>query len=93
MAHFSIGMVLSSEGPYEDVLGQLTDGLSWVSGWQESYTPPRMVALAECGTHAIFAVQVGAYRQSESTLTQSLLAGPSPGMLVLADRGFFSYAL
>ncbi len=172
MAYFSIGMALYSEGSYEDVLGQLTDGLSWVSGWQESYTPPsksaifqararlgsapvkalfeavaapigteampgvwlagrrlvavdgccldvadtavkaeffdrpgvnkgeqaafpqaRVVALAECGTHAIFAAQVGSYRQSESTLTQSLLAELSPGMLLLADRGFFSYAL
>ncbi len=172
MAYFSIGMALYSEGSYEDVLGQLTDGLSWVSGWQESYTPPsksaifqararlgsapvkalfeavaapmgteampgvwlagrrlvavdgccldvadtgvnaeffgrpgvnkgeqaafpqaRVVALAECGTHAIFAAQVGSYRQSESTLTPSLLAEVSPGMLLLADRGFFSYAL
>ena len=39
MAYFSIGMALYSEGSYEDVLAQLTDGLSWVSGWQESYTP------------------------------------------------------
>jgi hypothetical protein len=40
MAYFSIGMALYSEGSYEDVLAQLTDGLSWVSGWQESYSPP-----------------------------------------------------
>ena len=37
MAYFSIGMALYSEGWYEDVLAQLTDGLSWASGWQESY--------------------------------------------------------
>jgi hypothetical protein len=29
MAYFSIGMALHSEGSYEDVLGLLTDGLSW----------------------------------------------------------------
>jgi hypothetical protein len=40
MAYFSIGMALYSEGSYEDVLAQLTDGLSWVSRWQESYSPP-----------------------------------------------------
>ena len=140
MAYFSIGMALYSEGSYEDVLGQLTDGLSWASGWRESYALPsksaifqararlgaeplkalfervarpigteatpgvwlagrrlvaidgmcldvadtpvndrhfgrpgvnkgeqaafpqaRVVALAECGTHAVFAAEVGAY--------------------------------
>jgi hypothetical protein len=172
MAYFSIGMALYSEGSYEDVLAQLTDGLSWASGWQESYSPPsksaifqararlgseplaalfervarpigaeqtpgvwlagrrlvaidgmcldvadttandehfgrpgvnkgeqsafpmaRVVALAECGTHAIFAAQIGKYSQSETTLTEPLLKRMEPGMLLLADRGFFSYAL
>src|SRR5664280_1079108 len=172
MAYFSIGMALYSEGSYEDVLAQLTDGLSWASGWQESYTPPsksaifqararlgseplaalfgrvaepigtegtpgvwlagrrlvavdgtcldvadtpvnaehfgrpgankgeqaafpqaRVVALAECGTHAMFAANVGRYAESEATLTEPLLDRLAPGMLLTADRGFFSYAL
>ncbi len=172
MAYFSIGMALYSEGSYEDVLAQLTDGLSWVSGWRESYSPPsksaifqararlgfeplaalfervarpigaertpgvwlagrrlvavdgtcidvadttanaehfgrpgvnkgeqaafpqaRVVALAECGTHAVFAAEIGKYSQSEAALTESLLARLTAGMLMLADRGFFSYAL
>ncbi|KGN30845.1 transposase [Knoellia sinensis KCTC 19936] len=172
MAYFSIGMALYSQGSYQDVLAQLTDGLSWASGWQESYSPPsksaifqararlgsgplaalfervaepiggddtpgvwlagrrlvaidgtcldvadtpantahfarpgvtkgeqaafpqaRVVALAECGTHAIFAAAVGRYSQSEATLTESLLDRLEPGMLLTADRGFFSYAL
>lgn len=29
MAYFSVGMALHSEGSYEDVLGLMTDGLSW----------------------------------------------------------------
>jgi hypothetical protein len=29
MAYFAIGMTLHSEGPYEDVLSLLTDGLGW----------------------------------------------------------------
>src|SRR5665647_3071620 len=41
MAYCSIGMALYSEGSYEDVLAQLTDGLSWASRWQDSYSPPR----------------------------------------------------
>ncbi len=45
MAYFSIAMALYSEGSYEDVLGQLTDGLSWASGWQERYAPPSKSAI------------------------------------------------
>ena len=172
MAYFSIGMALYSEGSYEDVLAQLTDGLSWVSGWQEAYRPPsksaifqararlgseplaalfarvaepigteetagvwlagrrlvaidgtcldvadtavnaahfgrpgvnkgeqaafpqaRVVALAECGTHAIFAARIGAYAESEASLAGSLVEQLRPGMVLSADRGFFSYAL
>jgi hypothetical protein len=172
MANFSIGMALYSEGSYEDVLAQLTDGLSWASQWQETYRPPsksaifqararlgseplaalfervarpigaeqspgvwlagrrlvavdgtcldvadtpantahfarpgvnkgeqaafpqaRVVALAECGTHAVFAAEIGTYSQSEAALTEPLLDRLEPGMLLLADRGFFSYAL
>lgn len=172
MAYFAIGMALYSEGSYEDVLGQLTDGLSWASGWQESFVPPsksaifqararlgaeplaalfarvaqpigteampgawlagrrlvaidgtcldvadtvgneaffgrpgvnkgeksafpqaRLVALAECGTHAIFDAAIGACTVSEPVLAGELLDRLSPGMLLLADRGFTSYAL
>ena len=172
MAYFSIGMALYSEGSYEDVLAQLTDGLSWASGWTEAYTPPsksaifqararlgaeplaalfervarpigtdqmpgvwlagrrlvaidgtcldvadtavnaeyfgrpgvnkgeqaafpqaRVVALAECGTHAVFAAEVGTYAESEAVLADRLVGRLAPGMLLTADRGFFSYAL
>lgn len=172
MAYFAIGMGLYSEGSYEDVLSQLTDGLAWASGWQESYRLPgksaifqarerlgskpvaslfarvarplgevdtpgtwlagrrlvaidgtcldvadtpandeffgrpgvskgekaafpqaRVLALAECGTHAIFAARIGACRDGETTLAEGLLDALSSDMLLLADRGFFSYAL
>jgi hypothetical protein len=181
MAYFAIGMGLYSEGSYEDVLGQLTDGLAWASGWSDpdfsgpgsdsfrlpsksaifqarsrlgaepvanlfaaaarpiavdstpgawlagrrlvavdgtcldvadtsenaehfgrpgvnkgekaAFPQVRVLALAECGTHAIFAARTGTYRESESTLAGRLLDAFAPGMLVLADRGFFSYVL
>ncbi len=172
MAYFSIGMALYSEGSYEDVLAQLTDGLSWASGWTETYPLPsksaifqararlgaeplgalfkrvarpigteatpgvwlagrrlvaidgmcldvadtvantehfgrpgvnkgeqaafpqaRVVALAECGTHAVFAAEIGTYRESEAALADRLLNRLEPGMLLTADRGFFSHAL
>jgi hypothetical protein len=62
-------------------------------GEQSAFPQARVVALAECGTHAIFAAQVGKYSDSEGTLAQGLLAKLGPGMLLLADRGFFAYAL
>jgi Insertion element 4 transposase N-terminal/Transposase DDE domain len=172
MAYFAIGMALYSEGSYEDVLAQLTDGLSWSSGWSESWSPPsksaifqararlgakpirelftrvarplatpdtpgaflagrrlvaidgtcldvadtpentaffgragvnkgeqaafplaRVVALAECGTHAIFDAVVGPYTTSEIELSRELVGRLQSGMLVLADRGFYGFHL
>jgi Insertion element 4 transposase N-terminal/Transposase DDE domain len=176
MAYFAIGMALYSEGSYEDVLSQLTDGLAWSSGWRDRYALPsksaifqararlgaeplqglfervarpigtapgagetvagwvagrrlvavdgtcldvadtreneaffgrpgvnkgeraafpqaRVVALAECGTHAIFAAVVSGLATGESTMIEQLLPRLEPGMMLLADRGIFSYAL
>ena len=172
MVYFAIAMALYSEGSYEDVFAQLTDGLSWSSAWSESWALPsksgifqararlgseplhelfarvaaplatddtpgswlagrrlvaidgscldvadtaenaahfgrpgvnkgeqaafpqaRLVALAECGTHAIFDAVAGAYRTSELALAQELIERLAPGMLVLADRGFYGYHL
>jgi Insertion element 4 transposase N-terminal len=50
MAYFSIGMALYSQGSYEDVLAQLTDGLSWASGWREVYRPPSKSAIFQART-------------------------------------------
>lgn len=172
VAYFSIGMALNSEGSYEDVFGALTDGLSWASGWEKSWSLPsksaifqarsrlgfepmrdlfarvahpiaqqqtpgswlagrrlvaidgtcvdvpdtpanaeffgrpgssrgeksafpqaRLVALAECGTHAVFDAQIGACRTSEIELARRLVERLRPGMLVLADRGLYGFNL
>ena len=53
----------------------------------------RVVGLAECGSHAIIDAAVGAYRQGEQTLVESVLRSLLPDMLLLADRGFFGYTL
>src|SRR4051794_9763146 len=45
MAYFAIGMALYSEGSYEDVLAQLSDGLAWASGWQDRYVLPSKSAI------------------------------------------------
>jgi hypothetical protein len=53
----------------------------------------RLVGLAECGTHALFAAAIGPYSKGETTLARELTGAMRPGMLVLADRGFYSFGL
>ena len=51
----------------------------------------RLVALSESGTHAICEVALGPYRSGENALADELLGALGPGMLCLADRGFYSF--
>ncbi len=53
----------------------------------------RFCALLESGTHILFGVKVGAYDDGETTLAHDVVASLTPGMLCLADRGFFGYEL
>jgi hypothetical protein len=47
----------------------------------------------ESGTHVLFRTVWGGFRSAECTLAQEVLGGLEPGMLCLADRGFFGFAL
>jgi hypothetical protein len=62
-------------------------------GERSAFPQARVVALAECGTHAIFEAVVGPYTTPENTLARDLLECLEPGMLVLADRGFCGFPL
>jgi len=53
----------------------------------------RVVGLAECATHAIVDAVVGKYSESEQRLAAPLMDALTPDMLLLADRGFFSFSL
>jgi Insertion element 4 transposase N-terminal/Transposase DDE domain len=53
----------------------------------------RLAGLGECGTHAIVAARLAAWRVSERALAEELIADFGPGMLVIADRGFYGYRL
>jgi hypothetical protein len=53
----------------------------------------RVVGLGECGTHALIAVAMGPYGTGEATLARKLLGSLGEGMLVLADRYYYSFAL
>jgi hypothetical protein len=58
-----------------------------------AYPQVRLVGLAECGTHALTAAAMGPYRAGEATLARDLLPRLGAGMLVLADRYYYSYRL
>jgi hypothetical protein len=53
----------------------------------------KVVGLGECGTHALIDAQIGSIRQGERELADPLARCVEADMLVLADRGFFSYEL
>ena len=58
-----------------------------------AYPQIRFVALVENGTHVLFGAQLGGYGTGENTLAEAVVERLQPGMLCLADRGFFSYGL
>jgi len=173
VTYYVLAMTLFSSSGYEEVMRNLVEGLSWESGWAQSWTVPsqpaisqararlgveplaelfargcvplagpetpgasyrgrrlvsidgtcldvadtaenaaafgrpgsgrgsgegafpqlRVVALAECGTHAMFAAAMGPYASGESTLARDLLGALGADMLVLADRGFTAHPL
>lgn len=55
------------------------------------YPQVRVVGLIECGTHAMVAAAIAPWRVYERELAEQLLDQIEPDMLVLADRGFYSY--
>lgn len=55
---------------------------------RSAYPQARVAVLAECGTHAVFAAEVGPLSAHETVLAKGLFPALSEGMLLLADRGF-----
>jgi hypothetical protein len=54
----------------------------------------RLLALAECGTHAVLAAEIAPLSESENALAGPLIErAVGAGDALLADRGFFSAAL
>ena len=58
---------------------------------RSAFPKARVVALAECGTHAFVAAEVGAYSVGEKTLAQRLYPRLRGDELLTADRGFYSW--
>jgi len=58
---------------------------------RSAFCKARVVALAECGTHAFLAAEIDAYRVGEKTLAQRLYPRLGPDDLLTADRNFYSW--
>jgi len=59
---------------------------------RSAFPKARVVALAECGTHAFVAAEVAAYRVGEKTLAARLYPRLCADELLTADRGFYSWS-
>jgi hypothetical protein len=53
----------------------------------------QVIGLGECGTHAVVAAEIGTVSVGEREIAGKLAPSLEPGMLVIADRGFFSFEL
>lgn len=60
---------------------------------ESAFPQLRFVSLVENGTHVLFGTQQGAYATGEITLAKAVLSALRQGMLCLADRNFFGFAL
>ena len=58
-----------------------------------AYPLVRLVSLVESGTHVLFGTVLAAFRVGEVTMAAEVVKRLQPGMLCLADRNFFGYAL
>jgi hypothetical protein len=68
-------------------------GLPGASRGAGAFPQLRFVALVENGTHVLFGARLGGYAAGGTTLAHAVLAALRPGMLCLAGRQFFGYAL
>ncbi|MEE8286789.1 MAG: IS4 family transposase [Gammaproteobacteria bacterium] len=89
--------LVSLDGSTLDVADEASNdaafGRPGASRGSSAYPQIRFVSLVENGTHVLFGSQMADYATGEITLTKSVLGGLRSGMLCLADRQFFGFAL
>lgn len=70
-----------------------TFGVPYAERGASAFPRLRVVGLVETGTHVLFGAAQGPYHTGEVTLAQEVLKHLRAGMLCLADRYFYGYAL
>src|SRR6266508_1766611 len=92
------GPVAGRAGPTAAMSALGTARGSFLRGWRllaidgfETDLPDSKENVAECGTHAFVAAQIGSYDTGEKTLAQRLYPRLRADELLTADRGFYSW--
>jgi hypothetical protein len=89
--------LVSLDGSTLDVADERTNdaafGRPGSSRGSSAYPQIRFVSLVENGTHVLFGSRMAGCGTGEITLAKGVLAGLRKGMLCLADRQFFGFAL
>ena len=89
--------VVSLDGSTLDVADEKENdqafGRPSASRGASAYPQLRFVSLVENGTHVLFGTRLANYATGEVTLAQEVIASLEKGMLCLADRNFFGFAL
>jgi hypothetical protein len=97
-AHWRDWRVVSLDGSTLDV-GDTTAnaaefGRPGVSrGDGSAYPQLRLCSLVENGSHVLFGTAIGPYSASETTLAAEVVTHLAPGMICIADRGFYGFEL
>lgn len=68
-------------------------GRPGTSHGEAAFPQIRFVSLVENGTHVLFGTAMSGCASSEIALSRAVLHALKPGMLCLADRNFFGYAM
>ncbi len=89
--------LVSLDGSSLDVADTAENGVAFgypgASRGESAFPKLRFVALVENGTHVLFGAKLGRYADGETTLAHDVVPALRAGMLCLADRYFFGYAL
>jgi hypothetical protein len=90
--------VVAVDGTGMDVADEAANanffGYPGTSRGESAFPQIHVLALVECGTHAVIGAEHGPCRYSEQKMAASLFpATLRPDMLLLADRNFYGYAL
>jgi hypothetical protein len=90
--------VMALDGSCMDVADESANaeffGYPTATRGQSAFPQARLLGLVECGTHVITAAAVAPYARSEKAMAAERLPGwLDKTMLLLADRGFYSFKL
>ncbi len=77
----------------DEVANREAFGVPGTNQGRTGYPQLRFVGLLESGTHVMFGITLGGYKDAEINLASETVKHLKPGYLCLADRGFAGYPM